>query len=160
VGSARMSSWWLVGSLAVVLAVLSGYAVFGSWRQATTVDLLADDSADTDAYQNAAQLISWEMALIQASLREPDGEEREQLLAVHEQTHQALEHMAAVDTDDRQLTTALVLAHHSLKPELAAYLRSLDLGDTETAEATLEDSIEPAATTIMSMVLTEPSRSV
>jgi diguanylate cyclase (GGDEF)-like protein len=153
VGSARMASWWLVGLLAVVLAVLSGYAVFGSWRQAVIVEQLADDSADTDAYQNAAQLISWEMALIQASLREPDGEERDQVSGVHEQTHRAMEHMAAVDTEHRQLTTALVLAHHSLKPDLAAYLRSLDLGDTETAENTLEDTIEPAATTIMSMVL-------
>jgi diguanylate cyclase (GGDEF)-like protein len=155
VGSARMASWWLVGFLAVVLAGLSGYAVFGSWRQAGIVDQLAVDSANTDAYQDAAQLISWEMALIQASLREPDGEEREQLFAVHEQAHLAMEHMAAVDADDRRLATSLVHAHHSLRPDLASYLRSLDLGDMETAETTLEEAIEPAATTIMSMVLTK-----
>ncbi|MEU4625330.1 bifunctional diguanylate cyclase/phosphodiesterase [Actinoplanes sp. NPDC023801] len=153
VGSARMASWWLVGLLAVLLAGLSGFAVSGSWRQAGIVDQLADDSADTDAYQNAAQLVSWEMALIQASLREPGGEERAQVPDVHEQAHRAMEHMAEVDTDDPRLTSALVQAHRSLRPDIASYLRALDLGDVETAESTLEDSIEPAATTIMSMVL-------
>ncbi|PRX14772.1 diguanylate cyclase (GGDEF)-like protein [Actinoplanes italicus] len=154
-GSARMASWWLVGVFAVVLAGLSGYAVFGSSRQAGIVTELADDSADTDAYQDAAYLISWEMALIQASLREPDGEEREELPAVHEQAQRAMEHMANVDTENEQLTSALVEAHRSMKPDIASYLRSIDQGDMETAEATLEGSIEPAATTIMASVLAE-----
>lgn len=154
-GSARVASWWLAGLLAVLLAGLSGYAVSGSRRQADIVAELADDSADTDAYQEAASLINWEMALIQASLREPDGEERTQLFAVYERTQHAMEHMAAVDGEHRTLASGLVQAHRSMRPDIVAYLRSIDLGDLGTAEATLEDVIEPATTSIMTLVLAE-----
>ncbi|BEL06173.1 hypothetical protein Q0Z83_043640 [Actinoplanes sichuanensis] len=154
-GSARGASWWLGGLLAVVMAGLSGYAVFGSWRQTGIVQDLADDSADTDAYQDTAYLMSWELALLQASLREPDGEERRQLPDVHEQTQRAMEHMASVDGEHQRLAAALVQAHSGMKPDIAGYLRSLDLGDGETAEATLEKTIEPATTSIMTAVLAE-----
>ncbi|MFC4072012.1 putative bifunctional diguanylate cyclase/phosphodiesterase [Actinoplanes subglobosus] len=150
-----MASWWLAGLLAVVLAGLSGLAVYGSWRQAAIVDELARDSASTDAYQEAAYLVSWEMALIQASLVEPHGEERWQLSAVHTQTQGAMERMAAVDTDHPKVTAGLVEAHRNLNSEVATYLRSIDLGDMERAEQNLEWTIEPAAKAIMTAVVAE-----
>ncbi|BEL06433.1 hypothetical protein Q0Z83_046240 [Actinoplanes sichuanensis] len=156
--SARVTSWWLVGLLAVVLAGLAGFAVFGSWRQSAIVEELAHDSANTDAYQEAAYALSWEMSLIQASLREPHGEERWQLTAVHTQAQGALEKMAAVDTDHPKITAGLVQAHRTLNSEVATYLRSIDLGDSDTAETTLEYTIEPAARTIMAAVVSERQR--
>ncbi|MEU4623569.1 bifunctional diguanylate cyclase/phosphodiesterase [Actinoplanes sp. NPDC023801] len=150
-----MASRWLVGLLAVVLAGLSGYAVFGSWRQAAIVSELAADSANTDAYQQAAYLVTWEMALLQASLREPDGEERRQLPAVHAQAQRAMEHMADVDVENRSLTTGLVRAHQGLRPRITDYLRLLDQHDMAGAEEVLEDMIEPATGAIMSTVLAE-----
>jgi diguanylate cyclase (GGDEF)-like protein len=153
--SARVASRWLVGLLAVVLAGLSGYAVFGSWRQAEIVSELAHDSANTDAYQQAAYLVSWELTLIHASLREPDGEERQQLPAVHQQAQRAMMHMSEVDVEDQQLAAGLVRAHQDLRPKITDYLRLLDQNDVEGAEEILEDVIEPAASQIMDVVLAE-----
>jgi diguanylate cyclase (GGDEF)-like protein len=153
--SARSASRWLVGLLAVVLAGLSGYAVSGSWRQANIVDELAVDSANTDAYQQTAYLVSWEMALIQAALREPDGEERDLLPSVHQQTQQAIDHMATIDTEDQQIAAGLVLAHRGLKPQIATYLNLIDTGNQDQAEEQLEETIEPAANQIIATVLAE-----
>jgi diguanylate cyclase (GGDEF)-like protein len=153
--AARGASRWLVGLLAVVLAGMSGYAVFGSWRQAVIVSELAEDSANTDAYQQTAYLVSWELALIQATMREPDGEERHQLPGVHRQAQVAMEHMASVDTEDRELTAGIVQAHRDLKPHITAYLDLLDERDLAGAESRLEDAIEPVTTRIMATVLAE-----
>jgi diguanylate cyclase (GGDEF)-like protein len=153
--STRRASRWLVGLLAVVLAALSGYAMFGGWRQANIVDELAVDSANTDAYQQTAYLVSWEMALIQASLREPDGEERDLLPDVHEQTQQAMDRMATIDTANPQTATRLMQAHRGLKPQIDTYLGLIDTGDQESAEEQLEERIEPAANQIIATVLAE-----
>ncbi|MEV4283166.1 putative bifunctional diguanylate cyclase/phosphodiesterase [Actinoplanes xinjiangensis] len=63
--------------------------------------------------------------------------------------------MAAVDSDDQQLTSALVNAHRSLKPSIAAYLTMIDDGDVDRAESTLEETIEPTITAIMGTVVAE-----
>ncbi|BEL05321.1 hypothetical protein Q0Z83_035120 [Actinoplanes sichuanensis] len=153
--SARGASRWLAGVLAVVLAGMSGYAVFGSWRQAVIVSELAQDSANTDAYQETAYLVTWEMALLQAALQEPDGEERQRLLGVHRQTQVAMENMATVDVEDPELTASIVNTHLALKPQLNAYLAELDRRDLEAAGARLEETIEPATSAIMAKVLAE-----
>jgi diguanylate cyclase (GGDEF)-like protein len=153
--AARGASRWLVGLLAVVLAGMSGYAVFGSWRQAAIVSELAQDSANTDAYQQTAYLVTWEMALVQAALREPDGEERHQLPGVYRQTQVAMEHMASVDTEDPELTSRIVQAHRDLRTQIDTYLEQIDRGDVVGAEARLERTIEPATSAIMTTVLGE-----
>jgi diguanylate cyclase (GGDEF)-like protein len=153
--AARGASRWLVGLLAVVLAGMSGYAVFGSWRQAAIVSELAQDSANTDAYQQTAYLATWEMALIQAALREPDGEERHHLPGVYRQTQVAMEHMATVDTEDQELTSRIVQAHRDLRSQIDTYLEQIDQGDVEGAESRLEQTIEPATNAIMTTVLAE-----
>ncbi|WP_433796883.1 putative bifunctional diguanylate cyclase/phosphodiesterase [Actinoplanes sp. CA-252034] len=144
-----------MGLLAVVLAGMSGYAVFGSWRQSVIVSELAQDSANTDAYQQTAYLVTWETALIQASLREPDGEERYQLLGVYRQAQNAMEYMGEVDVEDAELTARLVETHRALKPQLNEYLDLIDRGALDTAEAQLEQVLEPATSSIMATVLAE-----
>ena len=54
----------LTGVLAVLLAALSGYAVLASWHQAKLVRTVAEAGSDTDAYQEAAYLVTREMALV------------------------------------------------------------------------------------------------
>jgi diguanylate cyclase (GGDEF)-like protein len=154
-GSGRVASRWLGGLLSVVLAGLSGFAVLGSREQAGIVSQLAEDSANTDAYQRTAYLVAWEMALIQAATREPDGEERRELLGVYEQTQQAMVDMAAIDLEDPLLTAAIVREHRGLRPQILAYLKLLDQGDVAGAEERLEKVIEPVAKEIISAVLTE-----
>jgi diguanylate cyclase (GGDEF)-like protein len=157
-GSARGASRWLAGLLAVTLAVLSGYAVFGSWRQASIVSQLADDSANTEAYQRMAYLITWEMGLIQACLREPDGEQRRQLPAAYEQTQKTLETTRDLRPEDQQLLIAIVQDHRALQPQITTLLALLDAGDITGAQTQLENAIEPAATKIMDTVLAEQDR--
>ncbi|GIE77342.1 hypothetical protein Aph02nite_32920 [Actinoplanes philippinensis] len=151
----RGHSRWLVGVLAVILAGMSGYAVFGSWRQSVIVSEVAQDSANTDAYQQTAYLVTWEMSVIQAALREPDGEERYQLMGVHRQAQLAMEDMAIVDVQDFELTTRLVQAHRALKPQLDEYLDLIDRRALDIATARLEQVIKPTTTTIMTTVLAE-----
>ncbi|MEU8664929.1 hypothetical protein, partial [Actinoplanes philippinensis] len=134
---------------------MSGYAVFGSWRQSAIVSEVAQDSANTDAYQQTAYLVTWEMSVIQAALREPDGEERYQLMGVHRQAQLAMEDMAIVDVEDSELTTRLVQAHRALKPQLDEYLDLIDRRALDIATARLEQVIKPTTNTIMTTVLAE-----
>jgi len=85
--------------LAILLALLSGYSVFSSWHQTRLVRNVAAAGGHTGAYQQAAYLVSWEMALIQAALREPDGEERHEIPAVRDQAVDAMDRMTDIDTE-------------------------------------------------------------
>ncbi|MBO3737623.1 putative bifunctional diguanylate cyclase/phosphodiesterase [Actinoplanes flavus] len=153
--SARGASRWLVGLLAVALAGLSGSTVFGSRQQADIVAQLAADSASIDAYQQAAYLVRWEWALMQEVLRKPGGEGHRRLLDVYRQAQDAMEHMAAIDIQDQQLTDEIVQAHRGLNGEIATYLDLIDQGDPEAAEQRLDAVIAPTATRIMDTVLAE-----
>ncbi|GAA0433713.1 hypothetical protein Aca07nite_01630 [Actinoplanes capillaceus] len=154
--SARGSaSRWLVGLVAVALAGLSGSAVFGSRQQADIVSQIATDGASTDAYQQTSYLARWESAMMQQALRKPGGDGHRQLLDVYRQTQDAMEHIAAIDGQDQQVTAEIVQAHRGLNGEIATYLTLIDQGDRRTAEDHLEKVIEPATTRIMDVVLAE-----
>ncbi|MEV0901914.1 bifunctional diguanylate cyclase/phosphodiesterase [Actinoplanes sp. NPDC049802] len=146
---------WLTGLLAIVLAGSSGYAVLGSREQADIVALNVADSDHTDAYQQLAYLTAWEMSLIQAILREPDGEERDQWHAVHQQTRAAMIHMAEIDSEHASRAADIAARHNRLRTQVIRYLQRLDSADTDGAEKLLEEAIEPAATTILADVLAE-----
>jgi diguanylate cyclase (GGDEF)-like protein len=145
----------LTAVLGAVLAALSGYAVIGNSNQADIVARIAADSDNTDAYQYAAYLGTSEMELIQAVLREPDGEERAELPAVSRQAEAAMARMAAVDGEHPQASRNIAERHHLLLPMIAEYLRRLDRDDLAGALETLEDEIEPAASAILDDVLSE-----
>jgi diguanylate cyclase (GGDEF)-like protein len=135
--------------LAALLAVLSGAAVLGSVRQAAIARQTADTHEETRSYEEAAYLSLQEMALIQGSLNEPDGEERLELLSTDAQVSAAInlasqsqaeheahdEHAAAMrDIAQRQQT---------LRPAIEDYLQHLDHDDHSAALDTVEDDIEP-----------------
>ncbi|MEU4690799.1 bifunctional diguanylate cyclase/phosphodiesterase [Actinoplanes sp. NPDC023714] len=145
----------LSGVLGIVLVAVSGYAMLGSWEQSGIVSRIAADSTDTDAYQRAAYLTSAEMVLIQAAMREPDGEERDELFAAHARTQAAMMHMAARDDEHREEAAGVAQRHRDLEPTFEQYLRQLDRGDTAGAQASLENVIEPAVSVIMEEVLAE-----
>jgi hypothetical protein len=65
-------------ALAALLALLTGYAVLGSWRQSELMGRISLDAFNTDLAQDANYQATRELSLIQASLIEPGGEEQQQ----------------------------------------------------------------------------------
>ncbi|MFG1606082.1 putative bifunctional diguanylate cyclase/phosphodiesterase [Actinoplanes sp. NPDC049265] len=127
----------------LVLAVLSGLAVLGSWRQATIVTDLAADADKIDAFQEAILLSQREMELVQAVLNEPDGTERQELLSLHDRTHSAIEQLAqTVDAGRRASAEAIAGRQAALEPTLRGYLSEIDQGHRDAAADILEQDIE------------------
>ncbi|BBH68477.1 hypothetical protein ACTI_51620 [Actinoplanes sp. OR16] len=141
--------------LGIVLVAVSGYAVFGSWEQSGIVSRIAADSTDADAYQEAAFLTTAEMVLIQAAVREPAGEERDELSAARERTQDAMAHMAAVDGEHPEKAAEIARHHADLELTFESYLRQLDRGDVAGAQFSLENVIEPSVAVLMADVLAE-----
>ncbi|GAA0716471.1 bifunctional diguanylate cyclase/phosphodiesterase [Dactylosporangium roseum] len=151
----RTAPRWAAGLLAAVLVSLSGYTVIASWRQTGIVQASTTENANTDAYQHAAYMAVWETALIQASLREPDGEERHDLPAVTQETDAALAEMAAIDHEHAGDAAEIARRHRQLGPVIDRYLAALDADDIPAAQQLLEDDIEPAASALVDDVLQE-----
>jgi diguanylate cyclase (GGDEF)-like protein len=127
----------------LVLAVLSGLAVLGSWQQATIVADQASDADRIDAYQQAVLLSQREMELVQAVLNEPDGTERQELLSLHDRTHTAIEQLAQnVDRGRRTTVEAIAARQAALEPTVRGFLRQIDQGDRAAANDILEQDIE------------------
>ena len=123
--------------LVVTLAGLTASAVIGGWRQALIVNDVAAQSAATDAYREAAYLSLAEAGLIQASLREPDGEERAAIDSAGARTMAALRLLH----DDR--TSQAELDQMRLRTMVGFYLERLDRGDVAGAQEMLEYEVEP-----------------
>jgi diguanylate cyclase (GGDEF)-like protein len=151
----RITPRWMTVPLGALLAGLLCFAVVGSWRQEDIVGRIAVNDDNTDAYQHAAYLSAWEMAQIQASLRDPHGEQRVQLPATILETQAAMSRMAAVDTVHRDRSRGIADQHRQLEPMIDEYLRLLDDGDETGARALLETNIEPAAEALINAVLQE-----
>jgi diguanylate cyclase (GGDEF)-like protein len=141
---ARRSLGWLTGLLGLVLAVLAVAAVLTSRQQTQIVARVAATSNVTDAYQQAAYLAAREMALIEASLRAPDGPERRQIPRVDGQVAAALTRMVAADAGNSMPARILATEHLNLDPDIQFYLLQLDRNDQAGARRTLQSTIEPA----------------
>src|SRR3569833_3568530 len=134
----RRRQRWLAGALAAVLLSILGFSGFASWQQTTIVRELVDEGSDTNAYQETAYLATTEMSLLQATQREPRGEERKDLLRLVGQTTAALDHVATVDEIDVGRSHLLARLQHQHQPQIARYLDLLRAGDAEAAGALLE----------------------
>jgi diguanylate cyclase (GGDEF)-like protein len=145
--------------LGAALGLLLAFAVVGSVRQAGIVERIAANNEKTDAYQRAAYLSAWEMSLIQAALREPDGEERGELLAATQQAQAAIARMAGVDPRESQALD-VAARHDRMQALIVDYLGELDRGNQDAAERLLEDGIEPVALSIMREVLHEQAEHI
>ncbi|WP_204299968.1 TVP38/TMEM64 family protein [Actinoplanes campanulatus] len=108
----------------MALVALSGYSVLGSWRQADVVERVAADSDNTDAHRQAAYLTGWEMSLIQATLREPDGEERLQLRAISQQASDSISRLSVIKDMDCRPVTLWGLCRHRGRPSPAPELKN------------------------------------
>jgi diguanylate cyclase (GGDEF)-like protein len=150
---------WMAAVLVVTLLSLTIAAVLGSWRQAVIVRNIADESTTTDSFQHASYLAVYEMALVQASLREPDGEERRAVAEAGRQTMTALEQLPR-GHDDHGVNAEVVGQQRALQAVFARYLALLDHGDTEAAAAILEEEIEPLAEQILAVLLAEQQHHV
>jgi diguanylate cyclase (GGDEF)-like protein len=131
--------------LGVTLLVLTLAAVLGSWRQEAILRAVTSESKRTDAYQESAYLATAEAVLIQAVLREPGGEERDEITAAGLRTLAAIRELAAHDAAQAERNAAIARDQETLQPIIQRYLALLDEGDVEAAQEILEDEIEPLA---------------
>jgi diguanylate cyclase (GGDEF)-like protein len=140
--------------------VLTLAAVLGSWRQATLIRAVAAESTRTDAYQEATYLATTEAAMLQGTLREPDGEERGALAVVESQATSAVGALTARDAAQAGRNAVLAQRQAALRPVVTRYLAVLDAGDTTTAEEVLETQIEPTSTVLIDGLRAEEQRQV
>jgi diguanylate cyclase (GGDEF)-like protein len=153
--SRRRTPRWMTWALAALLALLSGYAVFGSWRQSQLMGRVSLDAANTDLAQDAAYESTRELSLIQASLVEPDGEEQQKLPAQESQVAVAVARLLAADTDHHSRVQIIADRHARLQVAVDTYLEQLDRRDLTAAGITLEVSIEPLTSVITAGLMAE-----
>jgi diguanylate cyclase (GGDEF)-like protein len=151
----------VAAALAGTLLILTAAAMFGSWRQAEIASAMAADSTRTDAYQRATFLVALEIGTIQATLREPDGEERDELGEITEQVLAALTVLAAQRDDEHAGTNREILELRlGLQPVIDEYLGYLSVGESVDAQHTLEQRIEPVTDQILELLLAEQEEHV
>jgi len=151
---------WAAAALGVTLLVLTLAAVLGSWRQAAIVRAVADDSRRTDAYQEAVYLAAAEAALLQGTLREPEGEEREEVTAAGRRTLAALRGLTTDDPAQARQNAAITGAQERLEPAVQQYLVRLDAGDVAGAQDLLEEEIEPLSEEVLAALRAAEVRQV
>jgi diguanylate cyclase (GGDEF)-like protein len=150
----RRTPRWMTWALTGLLALLSGYAVLGSWRQSELISRVSLDSSNTDLAQDAAFQATRELSLIQASMIEPDGEEEQQLPLAEARVSAAVQRLLAADPGHRSRIQIIADRHARLQVAVGTYLDQLDRADLTAAHVTLEVQIEPL-TTVISTDLTD-----
>ena len=156
----RLLRRWATGALVMTLIVLTLAAVLGSWRQATLLGVVAAESTRTDGYQEAVYLATMEMAVLQGSLREPDGEERQAATAAQSQTTAAIEALTAGGIAQASHNALLAQQQAALRPDVTRYLTFLDAGDATTAQEILETRIEPSSQLLIESLRAEEQRQI
>ncbi|GIE63031.1 hypothetical protein Aoc01nite_84330 [Actinoplanes octamycinicus] len=133
----------MVGALVAVLALLSGSALVDSRRHGKIVEDIVAAADQVAAYEQAAYLSAWEMALIEAAAGDPQGPERQQLLEVDEQAYLATMILAGIDGESAEADT---IAQRQLNQRqvIIWYLSLLDRGDRARAADVLRTEIMPA----------------
>ncbi|WP_433830999.1 putative bifunctional diguanylate cyclase/phosphodiesterase [Actinoplanes sp. CA-015351] len=137
---------WTIALLVLLMALLAGYSLLDSRRHAQIVEQIIDIGDQVSIYQQAAYLSAWEMTLIEATMNNPQGPERQQLLAVDEQAYQATIAIADTDHEDDDVQEAGTIAQRqlNLRQQIIWFLSTLDRGGTAQAKQILETIIEPA----------------
>jgi diguanylate cyclase (GGDEF)-like protein len=158
--NSRRTPRWMTWALAALLAILTGYAVLGSWQQSDLVHRVSLDATNTDLAQDAAYQAARELSLIQASLIDPGGEEEQQLPLAEAQVAAAVGRLLAEDTDHRSRVQIIADRHARLEVAVDAYLDQLDAADLTGAGVALESSIEPLTSVIANDLLEEQNEHV
>ncbi|MEU4163079.1 bifunctional diguanylate cyclase/phosphodiesterase [Actinoplanes sp. NPDC026670] len=145
-GRLRRTRRWVLGTLVGSLAMLSGYSLVDSGRHAAIVEDILRDGDRVTAYQEAAYLSAYEMSLIQATADNPAGPERQRVLAVDDQAHQATLAIAgaAPDTGDAAEAGTIAQRQINLRQDIIWFLNMLERGETDKAISTLDTLIEPS----------------
>ncbi|MEV6842449.1 bifunctional diguanylate cyclase/phosphodiesterase [Actinoplanes sp. NPDC051411] len=156
----RRTPRWMTWTLAGLLALLSGYAVLGSWRQSQLIQRISLDASNTDLAQDANYQAVRELSLIQAALIEPDGDEEQRLPAAEDQVTAAVDRLLAADTDHRSRIQIIADRHARLRVAIATYSGQLDRFDLAAAHVTLETAIEPLTSVITNDLLDEQNEHV
>jgi diguanylate cyclase (GGDEF)-like protein len=143
VGGPPQVQRWVAAALAVILLILTAAAMAGSWRQAEIAESMAAESTRTDAYQRASYLAALEIGLLQGTLRDPHGEERDALSEVAGELQADLAAMAAHTDAYTDANRDLVRIRLGLQPAIDNYLALSDRGTVAAAQELLENDIEP-----------------
>jgi diguanylate cyclase (GGDEF)-like protein len=151
---------WAAAALSATLLVLTLAAVLGSWRQASIMGTVGSESIRTDDYQEAAYLAASEATVLQATLREPAGEERESIPAVQNQVTAAIRALTARDAGQAARNAQMAQRHTALWPSVTRYLALLDAGDVTAAHEVLESVIEPASAELIAELRTDEQEQV
>lgn len=139
----RRSPRAMAVTFGMILALLSGLAVLGSWRQTALVRELAADADKIDAYQEAIYLSQREMEMVQAVLNDPNGAEREELLTLHDRTRTSIARLASTVTDEHRRPAEVIARREAeLEPIIRTYLAQISRNDLDAAYDTLEQDIE------------------
>src|SRR6185436_3339704 len=133
----------VAAALAVILVLLAAAAMAGSWRQAEIAESMAAESTRADAYQRASYLAALEMGLLQGTLRDPHGEERDALSEVGGELQASLAAMAVHADGYTDANRNLVRIRLGLQPAIDNYLALSDRGTVAAAQEVLENDIEP-----------------
>jgi diguanylate cyclase (GGDEF)-like protein len=137
---------WMIGILVALMALLSGYSFLDSRRHAQLVEEILFLGEQVSNYQHAAYLSASEMTLIESALAEPDGVERQELLAADDQTYLAIKRIADTDNEAQDVLEADTIAQRQLnmRQQILWFLATLDRGERAQATSTLENLLEPA----------------
>lgn len=151
----RRTPRWMTWALAGLLALLSGYAVLGSWRQSQLIQRISLDASNTDLAQDANYQATHELSLIQASLVEPGGEEQQQLPLAEAHVSAAIRRLLAADPEHHDRVQIIADRQARLQVAVGTYLDQLDRADVAAAHVTLEGQIEPLTSVIANDLLDE-----
>jgi diguanylate cyclase (GGDEF)-like protein len=146
---------WTIGILVALMALLSGVSYLDSRRYAQIVEKILYLGEQVSNYQQAAYLSAWEMTLIEATVVNPRGPERMQLLAADDQTYLAIKRIADNDDETQDALEADAIAQRqiNMRQQVLWFLATLDDGQTAQARSTLENILEPAYRRNMSRLL-------
>ncbi|GLY02867.1 bifunctional diguanylate cyclase/phosphodiesterase [Actinoplanes sp. NBRC 101535] len=142
----RRTRQLMIALLVITLALLSGYSLLDSRQHGRIVRDIVELGAEVSAYEQAVYLSAWEMMLIEATVNDPNGPERRQLLGVDAQTYQATLRISASDVEDQDRldTAAIAQRQVNIRQSIFYFLTLLDRGQTAAARENLETVIEPA----------------
>jgi diguanylate cyclase (GGDEF)-like protein len=156
----RRTPRWMTWGLAALLALLSGYAVLGSWRQSELMRQVSVDAANTDIAQDAAFQAARELTLIQASFIEPSGKERQKLPQAAADAEAAVARLLAADTRNDDRVRYIADEQAQLRAAITTYVGQLDRYDLVAADITLESTIEPLTSVITESLLAEQNEHI
>ena len=128
----------------MTLILMTGVVVLGNWRQGVLLDATSAESKNSRGYERASFLMALQVANIQSTLLDPDGEERAEADGIAARLTGALDDLGR-DQEHSEAVRQLPVQNREMQQMVSRYFSLLDLGETDSAQDLLEQRIEPVA---------------